>query len=427
LGTFPLSVSANGRYLQQADGVPYFLHGDTPWEIGVRLTRAQIDTYLADRQSRGFNAIMFEAIEHHYNSAPAYRNAEGNDPFTTMSPVAWGSPSESYWTLIDYIVNEAKARGVYCWIVPAYYGFTSNSQGWDVELAAASAGDLQSYGAFLATRYTQGNVGWVKGGDNDMDSTTRAKQENIFTGITSVRSTDLTSAHVFRAASDAISVWGASAVNVNTIYIPMICAAPEASTAYARSPAEPFFLIEARYENESDWTLAGLRLQAWTAWLSGGCGDLFGVNPLWSFGDPNAGGDIGAAAALAGYLSTTGTLQRGVMTTFVEALQWHKLVPETGTTLVTSSLGTGDALVCPALASDGSFGVVWKNDASSITVNMAALAPSSVRARWFDPVDGSYSTVSGSPFANSGTQVIAHPGNNAGGAVDRVLLLDAAP
>ena len=59
--TFPLSVSSNGRYLQQADGAPFFMNGDTPWQLVGNCTNAQITTYLEDRAAKKFNAIMIEA------------------------------------------------------------------------------------------------------------------------------------------------------------------------------------------------------------------------------------------------------------------------------------------------------------------------------------------------------------------------------
>ena len=61
------------------------------------------------------------------------------------------------------------------------------------------------------------------------------------------------------------------------------------------------------------------------------------------------------------------------------AYQWWLLEPQTGSALVTTSLGSGMGRIYPALASDDSFAMVWTNG-DNFTVNLAALAPSSVRA-----------------------------------------------
>jgi hypothetical protein len=62
--------------------------------------------------------------------------------------------------------------------------------------------------------------------------------------------------------------------------------------------------------------------------------------------------------------------------------------------------------------------MIWKPTSGSATINLSAIASARVRARFFDPVNGTYTTVAGSPFLNSGTQVFTWPG-------ERVLVLDA--
>src|SRR5690606_38228500 len=166
---------------------------------------------------KGFNAILFNAIEHKFSDqTPAYENAEGEQPFTSMTDFA--SPNEDYWGLVDYIVNGAKSRGMVCIINPAYLGSGGGDEGWMTEVSAESNVDLQNYGAFLANRYTQGNVIWCMGGDYGGDSTERNKQWNIVTGIRSVRTTDLITGHGARTES-AYSHWsGFTGFSLNNIY-----------------------------------------------------------------------------------------------------------------------------------------------------------------------------------------------------------------
>ena len=65
----------------------------------------------------------------------------------------------------------------------------------------------------------------------------------------------------------------------------------DAAVEYARPGPLPFFLIEGHYDGESA-TDADCRRQAYATVLSGGCGHLFGNNPIWGFGEPlgNGGG-----------------------------------------------------------------------------------------------------------------------------------------
>jgi hypothetical protein len=47
-----------------------------------------------------------------------------------------------------------------------------------------------------------------------------------------------------------------------------------------------------------------------------------------------------------------------------------------------------------------------------------------VKAQWYDPSNGAWIAIAGSPFQNSGTQNFATPGKNHDGEPDWVLSLD---
>src|SRR5690606_22170520 len=82
---FPLRIGDNGNYLVDADDRPFLLHGDTAWSLIAELTREEVDFYLADRLSRGFNTLVVSLIEHKFASnAPA--NAYGQRPFAEGRP-----------------------------------------------------------------------------------------------------------------------------------------------------------------------------------------------------------------------------------------------------------------------------------------------------------------------------------------------------
>jgi hypothetical protein len=425
---FPLRVEAGKRFIVDAAGRPFFIHGDTPWSIEVQLTHGQIDTYLNDRASKGFTALLFQMMEHYFSSQnPPWRNVYGHDPFatTTANSCSWTSRVEMYWQTVDHIIAGARARGMACFITPAYLGFGGGSggsadQGWNGAVMNASAADLQNYGAFLANRYgPSGNVIWVMGGDYAGTATERSKQWNIALGIRSVTPDAIITGHPMRSNAEAYPYWGGyTGFNLNSIYGGQGALEYSiAATAYARSGPMPFFLIEADYDGEGA-SLFEIRQQVYESLLSGACGHFFGNNPLWGFGEPHANSGYGPSYALANALNTTATQQMGHVKALFAAYAWEKLQPKTGTELVTSSLGSGSTRICPALASDGSFAMIWKPTSGSATINLSAIASARVRARFFDPVNGTYTTVAGSPFPNSGTQVFTWPG-------ERVLVLDA--
>jgi hypothetical protein len=395
------------------------LHGDTPWSIAVQLTNAQIDTYLNDRAAKGFTAILFNAIEHYFSSqSPAYRNVDGADPFTPMTD--FSKPNNTYWNRIDYIVNQAKARGIACVINPAYLGYSGGQEGWMAEVNAATAAQLQSYGAWLANRYTQGNVIWCMGGDYAGSTTERDKQWNIATGIRSVRATDIIMAHPMRSEI-SYNLWGPggrnyAGWNLNTTYLSRSATEANTSSAteYARPGPYPFVLIEAGYENEA--TLQEVRRAAYGSLLSGACGHFYGNNPLWGFGEPNLCGGAGPSSALSTGLNSAGAVQMSYLRNLLSAYQWHRLTPKTDTSLVSSSLGSGTTRVYPALSSDSTFAMIYVQDSRTVTIVMSVFSLSSVRVRLYNPTTGTFSAVG--TFGNSGTQNIATTG-------ERVIVLDS--
>jgi hypothetical protein len=416
VATFPLSVSANGRYLQDATGTPFFLHGDTCWSIEVQLTNAEIDTYLANRAAKGVNAILFEAIEHRFSSqTPEYENVDGDQPFTSMTDFA-SSLVSAYWNRVDYIVNQALSYGMVCIMNPAYVGFSGGSEGWMSEINAESDADLQTYGATLATRYTQGNVIWCLGGDYNGTVGERNKQWNIVTGIRSVRTTDLITAHS-DSSDGAYAFWnGYTGFNFNNAYPGTAEVAAACLAEYARSGPMPFIMLEALYEQERSPVIsaAGLRRQSYQALLSGACGQFFGNNPIWHFEAPTA--PFTWTGTWQTELDSTGSVQQQYVKSLFISKEWWKLVPKSDASLVSSALSSGDTKVCPALASDNSFGMVWIPTSQTVTVVMSNF-PSTVTARLYDPTNGTYSTVG--TFSNVGSQNIASGG-------ERVLLLETS-
>ena len=100
-----LRVANAGRYLVRANGSPFFWTGDTNWRV-YKLDRDQVDTYLDDRQSRGFNVIQGPVLLH-ASSQLEYRDGYGQ---ANTNP---NNPNEAYFQHMDYIIDAADARGMY--------------------------------------------------------------------------------------------------------------------------------------------------------------------------------------------------------------------------------------------------------------------------------------------------------------------------
>ena len=225
MSRFPLSVHSSGRYLISPDGTPFFILGDSGWEAVHNLNSTDQNSYLDDRIKKGFNAELFEAIEHKFTQSKPPKDLAGNLPFTkrldggtytgspngctgTCGAGSWpyGSgtgnsysadpysninneapdftyPNSTYWSTIDSWISACESRGILCVMFPGYCGFAGDDEGWMGELVAndavtgaggqtgqpfanGSKSKLWNYGAWMADRYkSQPNILWVMGGD----------------------------------------------------------------------------------------------------------------------------------------------------------------------------------------------------------------------------------------------------------------------
>lgn len=413
-GTFPLTVSANGRYLQTASGTPFFVQGDVPYSLPEQCTRAEVITYLNDMVAKGFNAAWISFIEHKASdNTPPWRNVEGEIPFT--SGTNFGSMNEAYWNFIDYVVDQCLSRGILIFCTPAYWGITSASEeGWDTEVLAESDANLQSYGAFLANRYkSRGNIIWVRGGDQNMSLSDRTKQNNIFTGIAANDPNALITAHATTGYSSR-DVWPTAELKLDLLYRWEAYgqfAYEAAKASYDRSPVMPALFFEGQFEGSAD--AAQIRRQSWQAVLSGSCGHVYGHSVIWHMST-----DAWDPTPWSTQLNSTGRTQMQYVGALMTAYAWWKLVPKDDTSVVSSSLGTYSARVCPAVANDGTFAMVWVPSSQTVTVVLSALSVSPLRVRLYDPTNGSFTTHTAST-PNTGTLSVATGG-------ERVIVIDGA-
>src|SRR5262249_3112203 len=131
-------------------------------------------------------------------------------------------------------------------------------------------------------------------------------------------------------------------------------------------------------------------------------------------------------------IDTAAATQVGYWKALFTSVPWYNLVPDQSHQLVTAGYGTAtgngngniqtDNYVTAASTPDGALAMAYLPAATTIPVNMTKLAHA-VTAKWFDPTSGSYTTVSGSPFPNTGTQSFSSPGKNHAGDPDWVLVL----
>lgn len=107
---------------------------------------------------------------------------------------------------------------------------------------------------------------------------------------------------------------------------------------------------------------------------------------------------------------------------------WATMVPDEGRNTLIGGNGTSGSndYALASRAADGSLVIAYTPSSRTLKVDMTKLSGSTT-ARWYDPTAGTYRTITGSPFPNTGSRDFATPGNNAANEGDWFLVLETNP
>jgi hypothetical protein len=444
--TFPLVVKRGQRYLEDAAGRPFLIHGDTAWSLIADLTREDVDLYLDDRRARGFNTILVNLIEPRFSTNPP-ANAYGERPFhglpfeaatslasatplETLTRAAtsiatlfadYSSPNDAYFAHADWVLRRAAEKGFLVLLTPSYTGWGGGDHGWYRAMVANGPERLRQYGEYLGRRYRDfTNILWVHAGDYNPP-----RKGLVRAVVKGIRAFDRRALHTAHGAPEtaAIDYWQNEPwLQVNNVYTYGPVQAP-ALEQYARPERMPFFLIESAYENEYGATERRLRTQAYQAALSGAAGQVFGNNPIWHFDGP---GIIPVSLTWQQALESRGAQSMTHLLDLLMTIRWWKLKPDSKHVLLIDGLGSEDERAVAARTIDGAIALLYSPSSREITVNLGELAGPRVAARWYDPASGRFSAVDGSPFRAAGMKRFGQDlGANSSGFDDWVLVLES--
>ncbi len=441
---YPLKISANGRYLVDQNRKPFRIQGDSAQSLITNLTYTEAETYFADRQAKGFNAVNINLLEHKFAlNAPA--NRKGDAPFLT--PGDFSTPNEAYFAFADSILELAASKGMLISLAPMFLGYNGGDEGWWSTLTSAANTQEASYkfGLYIGNRYKKHkNILWVIGGDYlpPAGSEGEMRLHKFLEGIKAAGETQLwagdwkapclsTDERAFTSLMDLNAVYtSGDAAHPGTTYV-------EARKAYDYSPPHPAFLKETGYENEN-WVpgdRASVRKYEYWAILGGAtAGGFFGNRDIWEFATKTWWSRYSFGhGPWQKALDSPGSLDMMRLGQFLDSVPWYDLIPSGlggMKKLVSEGGGTNEGLdhFTAAATADGRVLVAYvppeAKASTTIRIDLTALR-GSVRARWFDPTSGVLAEVPGSPFPNRGNRRFTTPGMNSGGATDWVLVLGA--
>lgn len=440
---YPLKISANHRYLVDQNNKPFRIQGDSAQSLIANLTAAEVESYLLDRQAKGFNTVNINLLEHKFAvNAPADRN--GNAPFTTAGD--FSTPNEAYFAFADSMIDLAASKGMLVSLAVMYLGYKGGDEGWWAALTSPPNTQAVSYkfGLYIGNRYkNRKNILWVIGGDYlpPAGSEGEARLHKFMEGVKAAGAKQLWTGDWNAPCISTDERAFASSMDVNAVYSSGSPAHPgatyvEARNAYNDSPTRPVYLKETGYEDEN-WVpgdRASVRAYQYWAILGGStAGGFFGHRDIWEFATEKwSSGFAFGHGPWHKALDSPGSRDMMHLGQLLDALPWYQLIPSGSggmKKLVTQGGGTYEQLdyVTAAATSDGKVLLAYvpptAKGSPSIRIDMTALN-GVAGGRWFDPASGGSVEISEAPLMNTGTRSFAPPGKNSSGATDWVLVLE---
>jgi hypothetical protein len=432
--SYPVKVgNVNPRILVDQNNAPFLLVGDSPHSLLVNISQSDASFYLADRATNGFNSLWVELLCVPYTGGRADGSLlNGTLPFTNKIPGTSSydltTPNEAYFAYVDTIIRMAATNGIQIMLDPLDTG------GLTQTALDNGTARCRAYGQYLGNRYKNfPNLIWLNG--NDFQTWATPTNDAVIMAIAlGIKDNDTN--HLQTVELDYYVVSSLDDPNWKPIvhlnlaytYYPTY---DEVLHAYQQSTNTPVFMGEEHYEFETIGdpnngqelgTPLVLRRQEYWTLLSGGAGQGYGNGYTVRF--------------LSGWktnLDTTGVRQLQYVTALFGSRAWYNLIPDINHTVLTSGYGTyatsgavsANDYATAASTADGTLAMAYLPTVRTVAINMAALS-GAVTARWYDPENGTYQSINGSPFPNTGTHNFTPSGNNSGGDGDWILVLETA-
>ncbi len=399
-----LTVSANGRWIEHANGEPFFYLGDTAWQLFHRLNREEAAHYLTDRAGKGFTVIQAVALAEldgiHAPNAYGHQALIDGDP---NRPDIRPGAQDDYWDHVDFIVNAAAERRLVIGMLPTWGDKWQSSRGgrgpkiFNPENAFA-------YGEWLGSRYADAPIIWILGGDRNIY--TDEDYQIIEAMARGLRKGDRgrhlityhprgpgMSSDYFHAADwldfNMIQSSHAARDHDNGLFV---------QHDYALRPVKPTLDGEPRYERipvgfynkgadrEDRFDDYDVRQAAWWAMMAGACGHTYGNNSIWQMYSEDHDSVLWADVPWHVAINDPGGGQMGYVRKLFENYDYRKLHPDAA--FIIDAPRQGGAKVRGLRAPDGSLAFVYSPRGQPFTLDIGMMMPEQTKASWYDPRTG---------------------------------------
>jgi hypothetical protein len=425
-----LQVSANKRFLQTADGKPFFWLGDTAWELFHRLNREEATLYLKNRAGKGFTVIQAVALAEHDGLHDP--NPYGEIPLENDDPT---KPREAYFQHVDFIIRKAAELGLYIGLLPTWGDKVFKSFGLGPEIFDAS--NARAFGKWMGNRYKNDkNIVWILGGDrNPRNENDLAVWRAMAAGIEEGSGKDkalMTYHPQPNAVEDGgsakwfhqdawldFNMWQTGHCRETNVW-------DRIQWTYNLKPVKPVLDGEPIYEdhpvcfNPSDLGTSSaydVRKAAWLAVFAGAFGHTYGCHDIWQMYAPNRAPINSPHFPWYVAVDLPGAGQMQFLRKLIESRPMFDRVPDQ--TLVTDGLHANDRIQATR-GNDYIF--VYSAQGKKFTVNTAKISGQEITSYWYNPRNGEVKEIEKS--AKKAQQEFTPP--TSGYGHDWVLVIDDA-
>lgn len=402
------------RHLEYADGTPFFLLADTLWAANTaRCGLGAADDgpffqYLADRQAKGFTAILLKYFDGYgdYPDAPGHRNEGGKIFFAEHDPQRL---NPAFFDALDRRLHALADRGLVAAVPTTWWGKTRRNRFTLEEARRVTAYCAVRYGTVNALwcvtgeyQYVFADCGWSAADLGTLGTT--LQQHNPWRRPVSIHPSSRTnfpaphntqSSRPFHGEPWLDHHWlqtGQSRDRMHHIV-------QRLADDRALTPALPVFCSESFYETAEDADGAyHARWQAWTAFLNGAAGYGYGADGIWQFRDPNdphgeTGKLVKGSLPWQQALAFPGSSQLKPVRTLLTALRWWELEPARNRIRVDRAVNPAPdpkEIWPPHVALSAEAGVIYLPRGNAARALELALPAGRWSARWYDPRNGEF-------------------------------------
>jgi hypothetical protein len=429
-----LKVSNNGHYLVYEDGSPFFWLGDTGWELFHRLTLNEIETYLNNRQQKGFNVI--QAVVLAEMNGIKKPNMNGDVPFENMDPT---KPNEKYFALVDTVAKMALSRNLYMGLLPTWGDKVTLL--WGEGPVIFNPENAYIYGLWIGKRYAEyPNIIWILGGDrppmnetSDWRPVWRSMAKGILEATNNkalisyhISGGDMTTSQFIHnedwldvnmmqsghGGGHDVTVWNLIERDWNLLPVkPTLDSEPN----YEDHPVNPWptWNPENGYYRDYD-----VRKQTYRSVFSGACGVTYGHHSVWQFWSPKEEKINYPEMYWTEAIDRPGATQVGYLRKLIESRPQLTRIPDQS--LIEMGQGEKSGYICATRDSEGSNIMVYMPVGKTIRINTKSIKSKKIDAWWFNPKTAEVKIIG--KLSNKLSMEFTSP--TAGSGNDWVLVID---